>query len=124
MMRFFNKVDKNEYLNIEGLDESELPTHIVVLPDDSVFWSQIPEGKALDFDDDDLPFLIDYVEPPKTESIVRSLRDELLNSSDFTQLADSPANAIAWEEYRESLRDVPEQVGFPEDVIWPVEPVA
>lgn len=53
---------------------------------------------------------------------IRAQRDALLAESDWTQVVDAPVNQDAWAEYRQALRDVPEQAGFPEDVIWPDAP--
>ena len=64
-------------------------------------------------------------EPIVDESSVRITRDSLLSLSDWTQLADAPLSAALraeWAVYRQSLRDVPAQSGFPLDVIWPAAP--
>ena len=54
---------------------------------------------------------------------VRQDRDRRLAASDWTQLPDVPlANREAWAVYRQALRDVTEQVGFPFDVVWPASP--
>lgn len=54
---------------------------------------------------------------------VRLERQRLLNISDWTQLADVPAETQEkWRKYRQALRDVPEQSGFPDNVKWPKEP--
>lgn len=53
---------------------------------------------------------------------VRSKRNELLSQSDWTQLPDSNVNKTAWATYRQALRDVPEQSGFPWEVTWPTQP--
>jgi len=53
---------------------------------------------------------------------VRADRNRLLVESDWTQLADSPVDKTAWATYRQALRDLPQQVGFPSDVTWPVAP--
>ena len=51
---------------------------------------------------------------------VRNQRDLLLAESDWTQCADiSQATKDKWAPYRKALRDVPQQAGFPFDVIWP-----
>ena len=31
-------------------------------------------------------------------------------------------DSAAWATYRQGLRDVPEQAGFPEDINWPTTP--
>jgi hypothetical protein len=53
---------------------------------------------------------------------VRMERDILLSASDWTQVADAPVDKQAWAEYRQALRDVPQQSGFPESVTWPIPP--
>jgi hypothetical protein len=53
---------------------------------------------------------------------VRSERNAKLSSTDWTQVADAPVDQAVWAEYRQALRDVPQQAGFPWDVQWPDEP--
>ena len=65
--------------------------------------------------------------PPPTyaeqSAMVREQRDRLLTETDWTQAADIPqATKDKWAPYRQALRDVPEQAGFPYDVVWPVKP--
>jgi hypothetical protein len=53
-------------------------------------------------------------------------RNGLLASSDWTQLPDSPLNAemrAQWATYRQALRDLPIQQGYPHEVVWPAAPV-
>lgn len=53
---------------------------------------------------------------------VRAERNRKLTASDWTQVADAPVDQTAWAAYRQALRDVPTQVGFPNEVTWPTEP--
>ena len=53
---------------------------------------------------------------------VRSRRLDLLKDSDWTQVADAPVDKTAWATYRQALRDVTAQSGFPWEVTWPVAP--
>ena len=53
---------------------------------------------------------------------VRNSRTEMLKDSDWTQIADSTADKTAWATYRQALRDVPTQAGFPWTVTWPDAP--
>lgn len=53
---------------------------------------------------------------------VRNTRTEKLKDCDWTQLADSPVDKAAWATYRQALRDVTKQAGFPWTVDWPVAP--
>ena len=61
-------------------------------------------------------------EPVDLAKEARAKRDSLLNSSDWTQVADAPVDQAAWATYRSLLRDVPQQAGFPNDITWPTEP--
>lgn len=57
--------------------------------------------------------------------VVRAKRNTLLAESDWTQLIDSPLipeQKTAWANYRQELRDVTTQAGFPWEVTWPTEP--
>jgi outer membrane translocation and assembly module TamA len=53
---------------------------------------------------------------------VRQQRGEKLKESDWTQVADAPVDQAAWAEYRQALRDVTAQSGFPWTIDWPVQP--
>ena len=55
-----------------------------------------------------------------TATQVRAQRDALLAASDSMALADRITDE--WRTYRQALRDVPAQSGFPTNVTWPVEP--
>ena len=51
---------------------------------------------------------------------VRNQRDSLIAATDWTQLPDVPqAIKSQWALYRQALRDVPQQAGFPFNVVWP-----
>jgi hypothetical protein len=53
---------------------------------------------------------------------VRQQRGEKLKDSDWTQVADAPVDQAVWAEYRQSLRDVTTQAGFPWTIEWPTQP--
>lgn len=53
----------------------------------------------------------------------RAQRDRLLTATDWTQAADIPqATRDKYVAYRQALRDVPQQPGFPDNIQWPVKP--
>lgn len=58
-----------------------------------------------------------------TATEVRASRDEKLTESDWTQVADAPVDQAAWATYRQALRDIPAQAGFPNTIDWPVKPI-
>ena len=53
---------------------------------------------------------------------VRRSRNDLLAKCDWTQIADSTADKPVWATYRQALRDVTLQDGFPWNVTWPEQP--
>jgi len=53
---------------------------------------------------------------------LRARRNEKLQMSDWTQLADAPVDQAAWAAYRQALRDVTAQAGFPWTIDWPETP--
>lgn len=53
---------------------------------------------------------------------IRTERDAKLTSCDWTQVIDAPIDQAAWAIYRQALRDIPDQEGFPNTVNWPTEP--
>jgi hypothetical protein len=57
-----------------------------------------------------------------TAGDIRAQRNRLLSACDWTQLADAPVDDLAWAVYRQALRDIPDQPGFPANVVWPVAP--
>ncbi|KVE34453.1 tail fiber assembly protein [Burkholderia sp. BDU5] len=62
--------------------------------------------------------------PVYDERQARQRRNALLMSTDWTQALDLPADIRErWAAYRQVLRDLPEQPGWPSDVQWPAEPI-
>lgn len=63
---------------------------------------------------------------PDTDRAARQAREErdrLLAASDWTQLPDAPPGVrAAWVAYRQALRDVSAQPGFPMNIVWPDPP--
>lgn len=81
-------------------------------------------GKIISSDENGNPVLIDPPQPT-TEQLAdqaRAKRDTLLSTSDWTQVGDAPVDKEAWASYRQALRDIPEQAGFPETINWPAHP--
>ena len=59
--------------------------------------------------------------PPVTESEARGQRDNLLAETDVWALSDRTMSD-AQTAYRQALRDVTGQAGFPTDITWPSKP--
>jgi hypothetical protein len=74
------------------------------------------------FDYDTKQWVLDY---PTQETVVKQKRDDFLYKSDWTQIPNNPLTTEqqqAWAVYRQELRDVTSQSGYPFNVIWPTPP--
>ena len=88
----------------------------------SKIWYNITTGNGAVFDDaEDMSNWPDFQSDPVAASAtqVRARRDALLAASDSMALADRITDE--WRTYRQALRDLPAQDGFP-DVAFPVAP--
>lgn len=59
--------------------------------------------------------------------ISRNGRNNRLSTSDWTQMPDSPLSVeqkAAWAAYRQALRDITNQEGFPQSINWPTPPLS
>ena len=95
-----------------------------VRPDDNLFTSvENPDGSwtATPRTADDIAERL-TIENAQQAAAVRADRNARLAATDWTQIADSTADKPAWATYRQALRDVPSQAGFPQSVSWPQEP--
>jgi hypothetical protein len=64
-------------------------------------------------------------EPEEQKRLIRAERDGLLRETDYAVMPDYPisdSDLKAVKEYRQALRDVPQQSGFPDSVEWPAKP--
>jgi len=73
-----------------------------------------------EWDAEQAAFLLDV--DNRTAAEARAKRDDLLTDSDWTQVADAPVDQAAWAVYRQALRDIPSQEGFPNTINWLTEP--
>ena len=67
--------------------------------------------------------VIALIDPEGLKFSLRIQRNKLLINSDWTQLPDvSLANVADWKTYRQTLRDISKQKGFPSEIVWPIAP--
>ena len=61
--------------------------------------------------------------PAKKRAKIRAKRDGLLAETDWTRLDDVKASdKVKYLQYRQDLKNIPQQAGFPDSVIWPDAP--
>ena len=97
-----------------------------------IYWFDTPEEasrdqpEAIEVSDEEAEAIrVAAIIPPSVDGI-RTQRDALISASDWTQIPDSPftkAQRETWATYRQALRDITKQPGFPETIDWPVAPV-
>ena len=54
-----------------------------------------------------------------------TIREARLKASDYAMLPDYPcgeAERAGWIAYRQALRDIPQQAGYPDAIVWPEPP--
>lgn len=115
-----------QYIGFEDADESPLEPGVFHLPAYSTAveppaeqngFIRVWDGNSWE------QVAIPTAPEPNLEAEARLHRDQLLFACDYTQLDDVPiSNRGAWVTYRQALRDVPQQAGFPADITWPVPP--
>jgi hypothetical protein len=112
----------NKYAKVEhDLVEAVLIYEAGNQPDDLIEVTDLTGDANVGFTWDGTKFTA----PPKpamTEKQARSLRNRLLKGTDYMGLTDFTATPEQLQ-YRQDLRDIPDQVGFPDAVVWPVKPL-
>lgn len=113
---------------IEYVDRSTPNEQITILP----MWAeQCCELHAIHVDRENNPPPLPPLTAQEIENAVVELRNVFLADTDWTVLVDSPftdTQRTAWTTYRQSLRDLPSNEGYPWDGVynytnWPQPPV-
>ena len=126
-----NRVGKYMPFETKAEANAHVALHIETYPDAFVHEDADAEAVVNPGDwriDPDNNAVLDRIKRPKPERDWASLRTErnsLLASSDWTQSPDSPLTSEAkaeWAVYREALRDLPANTDDPSDPTWPDAP--
>ena len=97
------------YKSSEYFLDDGTPTPKPPKPSESHFWNDADNSWQLDLE--------------ALSAAVRRERDRRLAESDWTQLPDVPQpTKDSWAAYRQALRNVPQQAGFPQSIDWPTPP--
>jgi hypothetical protein len=106
-----------EHLGVQTYPEPEDKTNWYEVEVDS---EQEFEGKV--YNPSTSAFVPDVT---STASTVRQQRDNLLSTSDWVVIKSQETEQPVppeWVAYRQALRDITDQPGFPLDVVWPTAP--
>lgn len=107
-----------EFSQVPAAEKYQKVIEVDPIKDEQGFWRQT--WSIVDMNDEEKA-----VEDERKANEVRVQRDFLLMQCDWTQLDDAPitnAKKLEWATYRQALRDIPEQTGFPWDVNFPQKP--
>lgn len=105
------------------IKESKVINIAVATPEFAAEQGWIEAGDAKIGDDYmDGVFVTPPIDPAPIAEAIRAQRNQLLTQSDWTQMPDAPVDQAAWATYRQALRDIPQQEGFPFNVVWPTSP--
>lgn len=118
----------------EILKQLTLPVEMLQLNYDAETQGCIDIPHAIDYrarlDLETLEVLPISVQPTQEEQeefaaeLAQQRRRKLLAACDWTQLPDVPQSTKdSWTTYRQLLRDITEQSGYPLDIVWPASPV-
>ena len=116
----FPKHMENELLEIYGV----YPVSVSARPSNDELVQTIVRNLAPTQDSDgnwSVGYTVENKSQNQAETNVRNKRDSLLSETDWTALSD---NTMSTEmvAYRQALRDITAQEGFPYDVTWPTKP--
>jgi hypothetical protein len=124
MKNFYSKTHKG-FFNSDLHAAESMPEDAVDISEEAykALFDGQSAGRIIKWDAE-APYLADRVfSNDELEASARYKRDELLKNSDWTQNADiSQATKDMWAPYRQALRDVPQQSGFPSNIGWPAAP--
>ena len=79
------------------------------------------EGVEVELEQSEIDVLIAEAQQNGLSNDARNRRNLLLTETDWWAVADRTMTQ-AEIDYRQALRDVPQQAGFPENITWPTKP--
>lgn len=126
MAIYFSK-STNGFYDDEIFEKTNMPSDVVQITTEvhNQMLNGQSNGKLISGDENGNPCLIDKVLSNEQLALnIRTSRDFLLQQSDWTQAFDIPQTIKdKWAIYRQQLRDIPQQSGFPSIVIFPNQPL-
>ena len=113
----YGKVISNRHLNAQGV------YRVSVVPEPDVPVGQKAVKDTVPTQDANGNWVLGWSTSTLSEKEVRILRNKLLADTDWWAVSDRVITE-AEVAYRQALRDIPQQEGFPETITWPAEPEA
>ena len=124
MTKYWSRSNKGFYDSI--VNSGSLPLDSTPITD--ALWNQLihdqSNGKRIKDDGTGQPESIDVdLSNQEKIDIANSVILSILQSTAWTQAGDETnINQLAWATYRQEVRDVILQPGYPDNIVWPVAP--
>lgn len=124
MNQYFYSPSKRGFYNTQT-PKNYIPEDVVEITE--TYWKDLlalqSRGKVIQPNEEGYPVAVNY-EHTITWEQIRQQRDDLLKRSDWVVLEDSnpKPSKEAWLEYRQALREVPQNFSSPDKVTWPLMP--
>lgn len=80
---------------------------------------EVVDGKIVDKPND----ILQQQEIDAAWVYLKAERTRRLYATDWTQVPDAPVDSLVWSEYRQALRDLPDNTADPLNPVWPTPPV-
>ena len=110
-------------------EQGPTPTIVEDMPSYNVWTQKLEENVSESREEIRISYSVIDLTPEEQEYMLeegkkafrrdRSLR---LAETDFVMFSDTPEASQEWLDYRQALRDVPQQPGFPQNIVWPEKP--
>lgn len=107
--------------------ESIYATHPNVVSIDDTAGAFDADGNSVDIDESLVEAEVERLIAEQPAKEARAQRNRLLTESDWVTIRATDTGdpvPTEWQIYRQALRDIPDQAGFPEEIEWPQEPEA
>ena len=125
-MKLSNAIYQDKEKTVVSVDVESIGNYVCSLVNEDDNDITLTIRKAIKNGDLDVA---DYVEPTvDVEDLatkIRMQRNNLLKQTDYLMMSDYPIESDRLAKvkiYRQALRDIPEQSGFPRSITWPAKP--
>lgn len=122
-MKYIQFVNDILYTRYDSEVHSTIPVDAVEVSD-TLFFQTINEDDGEWFKSGNVIAKRAFTPVSETAETIRFKRDYLISQTDWTQGYDIPQTTKdLWIPYRQELRDITLQSGFPANITWPIKPV-